>query len=61
MVDERLRRYWRGIVSRVHWPMHTGQWEGIKPRIKAIKRMVYGYRDSECLFMKIKSVFPGNP
>jgi len=25
------------------------------------KRMVYGYRDSELFFMKIKSVFPGNP
>ncbi|KJH82061.1 transposase, partial [Pseudomonas fluorescens] len=26
-----------------------------------IKRMAYGYRDSEFFFMKIKSVFPGNP
>ncbi|MCS3840480.1 hypothetical protein HNR03_005104, partial [Pseudomonas sp. JAI111] len=25
------------------------------------KRMAYGYRDSEFFFMKIKSVFPGNP
>ncbi|MFJ2455910.1 hypothetical protein ACIOWK_30030 [Pseudomonas protegens] len=25
-----------------------------------IKRMTYGYRDSEFFFMKIKSVFPGN-
>nr|WP_277884164.1 transposase [Pseudomonas fluorescens] len=41
--------------------MHTGQLEGINNRIKVIKRMAYGYRDSEFFFMKIKSVFPGNP
>jgi len=58
---KRLKAYWRGIVSRVRWPMHTGQLEGINNRIKVIKRMAYGYRDSEFVFMKIKSVFPGNP
>ena len=58
---KRLKSYWRGIVSRVRWPMHTGQLEGINNRIKVIKRMAYGYRDSEFFFMKIKSVFPGNP
>ncbi|MBV6823290.1 transposase, partial [Pseudomonas sp. PD9R] len=58
---KRLKAYWRGIVSRVRWPMHTGQLEGINNRIKVIKRMAYGYRDSEFFFMKIKSVFPGNP
>ncbi len=58
---KRLKGYWRGIVNRVRWPMHTGQLEGINNRIKVIKRMAYGYRDSEFFFMKIKSVFPGNP
>ncbi|WP_198918894.1 ISL3 family transposase [Pseudomonas chlororaphis] len=58
---KRLKSYWRGIVSRVRWPMHTGQLEGINNRIKVIKRMAYGYRDSEFFFMKIKSVFPGIP
>lgn len=38
--------------------MHTGQLEGINNRIKMIKRMVYGYRDSEFFFMKIKAAFP---
>ncbi|MGG2400174.1 ISL3 family transposase, partial [Pseudomonas sp. SH1-B] len=42
---KRLRGYWRGILSRVRWPMHTGQLEGINNRIKVIKRMAYGYRD----------------
>nr|WP_305729620.1 transposase [Pseudomonas sp. PDM25] len=27
--------------------MHTGQLEGINNRIEVIKRMAYGYRDSE--------------
>lgn len=56
-----LRPYWRGIVSRVRWPMHTGQLEGINNRIKVIKRMAYGYRDTEYFFLKIRSAFPGNP
>ena len=57
----RLGGYWRGIVSRVRWPMHTGQLEGINNKIKVIKRMAYGYRDSAYFFMKIKAAFPGNP
>lgn len=57
----RLSGYWRGIVSRVRWPMHTGQLEGINNKIKVIKRMAYGYRDSDYFFLKIKAAFPGNP
>lgn len=58
---KRLRPYWRGIVARVRWPMHTGQLEGINNRIKVIKRMAYGYRDSAYFFLKIRAAFPGNP
>ena len=57
----RLRKYWRGILARVRWPMHTGQLEGINNRIKVIKRMAYGYRDTDYFFLKIKAAFPGNP
>lgn len=57
---KRLQGYWRGIVSRVRWPMHTGQLEGINNKIKVIKRMAYGYRDSDYFFLKIKAAFPGN-
>lgn len=57
----RLRKYWPGIVARVRWPMHTGQLEGINNRIKVIKRMAYGYRDTDYFFLKIKAAFPGNP
>lgn len=57
----RLRPYWRGIVSRVRWPMHTGQLEGINNKIKLIKRQAFGYRDADYFFLKIKAAFPGNP
>ena len=57
----KLKAYWRGIVARVRWPMHTGQLEGINNRIKVMKRMAYGYRDSAFFFLKIKAAYPGNP
>lgn len=41
---KRLAPYWRGVLSRVRWPMHTGQLEGINNRIKVMKRMAYGLR-----------------
>ena len=58
---DKLKPYWRGILARVRWPMHTGQLEGINNRIKVMKRMAYGYRDSTFFFLKIKAAFPGNP
>lgn len=54
-----LRPYWRGIISRVRWPMHTGIAEGINNRIKVIKRIAYGYRDDAYFFLKIRAAFPG--
>lgn len=56
-----LRPYWRGILSRVRWPMHTGLLEGINNRIKVIKRIAYGYRDDAYFFLKIRAAFPGIP
>ncbi|MBO1853096.1 ISL3 family transposase [Pseudomonas aeruginosa] len=54
-----LRPYWRGILSRVRWPMHTGLLEGINNKIKVIKRIAYGYRDDAYFFLKIRAAFPG--
>jgi len=56
-----LKPYWRGILSRVRWPMHTGTLEGINNKIKLLKRMAFGYRDTDYFFLKIKAAFPGNP
>lgn len=55
----KLKPYWRGIAARLRWPMHTGQLEGINNRIKVMKRMAYGYRDSDFFFLKIKAAFLG--
>ena len=40
--------------------MHTSVLEGVNNRIKVIKRMAYGFRDSEYFFLKIKAAFPGS-
>ncbi|MCH9783698.1 MAG: transposase, partial [Gammaproteobacteria bacterium] len=40
---------------------NTSVLEGMNNRIKVIKRMAYGYRDSDYFFLKIKAAFPGNP
>lgn len=39
--------------------MHTSVLEGVNNRVKVIKRMAYGFRDSEYFFLKIKAAFPG--
>jgi transposase len=51
----KLQPYWRGMLCRVRWPMHTGQLEGINNKIKLIKlrRRLLLLEDQGCL--------PGNP
>lgn len=39
--------------------MHTGKLEGINNCIKVIKRIAFGYRDTDFFFMKIRAGFPG--
>lgn len=55
----RLRPYLAGIVSSATYRLHTSRLEGINNKIKVIKRMAYGYRDTEYFFLKIKAAFPG--
>lgn len=54
-----LRKYARGILASACFPMHTSVLEGVNNRIKVIKRMAYGFRDSAYFFLKIKAAFPG--
>jgi|GEM_PF-3163860 len=54
-----LKPYWRGIVSRVRWPTHTGQLVGINHRIKVIKRSACDCCDTGYLLPKIKAALPG--
>lgn len=41
------------------FPIGLTQLEGMNNRIKVIKRMTYGYRDTVCIFMKIRASFSG--
>lgn len=56
---KRLRKYRRGILASAIFPLHTSVLEGVNNRIKVIKRMAYGFRDSAYFFLKIKDAFPG--
>ncbi|MDX7733876.1 transposase, partial [Aeromonas caviae] len=35
--------------------------EGVNNKIKVLKRIAFGFRDSEFFFLKIKAAFPGYP
>ena len=56
---KRLKPYLRGILASARFPMNTSILEGVNNRIKVIKRMAYGFRDSAYFFLKIKDAFPG--
>ena len=54
-----LRKYLRGILASAQFAMHTSLLEGVNNKIKVIKRMAYGFRDTAYFFLKIKAAFPG--
>ncbi|OEC42051.1 hypothetical protein A7D27_12175 [Pseudomonas sp. 1D4] len=47
------------ILASARFHMNTSILEGVNNRIKVIKRMAYGFRDSTYFFLKIKAAFPG--
>ena len=55
-----LKPYFHGIKSSALHRLHTSGLEGINNKIKVIKRMAYGYRDTDYFFLKIRAAFPGN-
>lgn len=55
----KLKPYARGIIASAIHPLNTSVLEGMNNKIKVIKRMAYGYRDTFYFFMKIKDAFPG--
>ena len=57
----KLRPYLHGIVASASYCLNTCTLEGINNKIKLIKRMGYGYRDTDYFFLKIKAAFPGKP
>jgi transposase len=56
---KRLKPYLEGIIASARFRLQTSVLEGMNNRIKVIKRMAYGYRDTEYFFLKIKAAFPG--
>ena len=56
---KRLRKYARGIIASAIYPMNSSVLEGVNNRIKVIKRMAYGFRDSAYFFLKLTAAFPG--
>lgn len=58
---KRLKARLPGILAHCRYPLHTGFLEGINNKIKVLKRMAYGYRDTNYFFLKIRAAFPGNP
>ena len=55
----RLMPYLAGIFASARHRLNTSVLEGMNNRIKVIKRMAYGYRDSAYFFLKIRAAFPG--
>nr|WP_253918840.1 transposase [Vibrio sp. Vb339] len=57
----KLSHYLHGIIASANYQLNTYTLEGINNKIKLIKRMKYGYRDTDYFFLKIKADFPGKP
>ena len=55
----RLQPYLAGILASARYRLNTSVLEGMNNRIKVIKRMAYGYRDTAYFFLKIRAAFPG--
>ncbi|MDN3526389.1 transposase [Halomonas sabkhae] len=55
---KRLAPYPEGILSSARHRLNTSVLEGMNNRIKVIKRMAYGYRDTEYFFLKIRAALP---
>ncbi len=54
-----LKRHWDGIVAHCQYKIHTSLLEGINNKAKVIKRVAYGYHDSDYFFLKLRAAFPG--
>ena len=48
-----------GILAHCRFPLHTGILEGINNKVKVIKRVAYGFRDTDYFFLKIRAHFAG--
>ncbi len=51
----KLRLYLHGIIASASYPLNSCTLEGLNNKIKLIKRMECGYRDTDYFFLKIKA------
>ncbi|MBQ3678143.1 MAG: transposase [Succinivibrio sp.] len=51
--------YRDGITNAGIYHIRTSILEGIKNKIKVLKRVAYGYRDLDYFFLRIRSAFRG--
>ena len=56
---KRLKKYLHDIIASAIYQMNSSILEGVNKKIKVIKRMAYGFRNSAYFFLKIKAAFPG--
>ena len=54
-----LRHYEEGDVADARFPIHTGRLEGMRYKMKDIKRQAYGFCDDDYFILKIKTSSPG--
>nr|WP_238930394.1 transposase [Vibrio sp. S9_S30] len=59
--ERKLRPYLHGVIAKVSYPLNTCTLKGRNNKIKLIKRMGYGYQDTDYFFLKIKAVFQRKP
>ncbi|MCP4716378.1 MAG: ISL3 family transposase [Deltaproteobacteria bacterium] len=52
-----LKKRLAGILAHCKYPIHTSIIEGINNKIKVIKRIAFGFMDTEYFFMKIRGAF----
>lgn len=52
-----LKKHLPGILAHCKYPIHTGVLEGINNKIKVIKRIAFGFRDTKYFFLKIRGAF----
>ncbi len=60
LLAKRLKADLHGILGHCVYPLHTSLLEGINNKIKVIKRMAYGFRDDDYIFLKIRAALPGS-
>ena len=49
-----VQKHFVGIVLHAVYRIYSGKVKGINNMIKTIRRKAYGYKDTECFFLKIK-------